>query len=134
MEDLDMTVNRMTGSLLVKSYDDAFDFYVGKLGFEVVEDLEMGTDRWVTIARPGASDFVIALHLAQGVGDAALVGKQGGSFPLFGIKTGDCVAEYQRLKSLGVKFYGEPVAQPYGTGVLLEDLYGNQIFLNEEPL
>jgi catechol 2,3-dioxygenase-like lactoylglutathione lyase family enzyme len=129
-----MSVNRITGSLLVKNYDDALDFYVGKLGFEIVEDLEMGPDRWVTIARPGARAFVIALHLARGEGDAALVGKQGGSFPLFGINTGDCVGDYQRLKALGVTFHGEPVAQPYGTGVLLDDLYGNHIYLSEEPL
>ena len=31
------------------------------------------------------------------------------------------------------RFHGEPQVQPYGTGVLLEDLYGNKIYLNQEP-
>jgi hypothetical protein len=29
--------------------------------------------------------------------------------------------------------HGEPQVLPYGTSVTLEDLYGNQIYLNEEP-
>jgi hypothetical protein len=47
--------------------------------------------------------------------------------------TDDCLGEYRRMKDAGVKFHGEPQAQPYGTGVLLEDLYGNKIYLNQEP-
>ena len=38
------------------------------------------------------------------------------------------------MKQLGVKFHGEPEVHPYGTGVLLEDLYGNRIFMNQEPV
>ena len=56
-----------------------------------------------------------------------------GTFPFLGLSTDDCVRDYQRLKALGVKFDGEPQVRPYGTGVMLEDLYGNKIFLNEEP-
>jgi hypothetical protein len=37
------------------------------------------------------------------------------------------------MKARGVKFDGEPSVRPYGTGVMLEDLYGNKIFLNQEP-
>jgi hypothetical protein len=31
-----------------------------------------------------------------------------------------------------VKFDGAPRALPSGTGVMLEDLYGNKIYLNED--
>ena len=71
--------------------------------------------------------------MAKSDSDLALVGKQGGSFPFLGITTDDCLADYQRLKELGVRFQGEPEVRPYGTGVMLEDLYGNKIFLNQEP-
>jgi hypothetical protein len=47
--------------------------------------------------------------------------------------TDDCLGEYARLKAAGVHFLGEPQVQPYGTGVLLEDLYGNKLYLNQEP-
>jgi hypothetical protein len=40
---------------------------------------------------------------------------------------------FRRMKAAGVHFQGEPQVQPYGTGVLLEDLYGNRIYLNQEP-
>jgi hypothetical protein len=62
----------------------------------------------------------------------ALLGKQGGSFPFLGLDTGDCIGEYQRMKRLGVKFQSESEVRPYGTGVMLEDLYRNSIFMNQE--
>jgi len=33
----------------------------------------------------------------------------------------------------GVIFEGEPQTMPYGTGVIVNDLHGNKIYLNEEP-
>ena len=128
-----MVLNNLIASLLVKDYDEAISFYSGKLGFVVVEDVPMGPDRWVTIALPNGHETVFALHVAKGDSDVALVGKQGGSFPFLGITTDNCLSDYKRLKALGVKFQGEPQVRPYGTGVMLEDLYGNKIFLNQEP-
>jgi catechol 2,3-dioxygenase-like lactoylglutathione lyase family enzyme len=127
-----MILNNLITSLLVKDYDEAISFYSGKLGFVVVEDVPMGPDRWVTIALSGSHETVFALHVAKSDSDLALVGKQGGSFPFLGITTDDCLRDFQRLKALGVKFQGEPEVRPYGTGVMLEDLYGNKIFLNQE--
>jgi hypothetical protein len=37
------------------------------------------------------------------------------------------------MRALGVTFQGEPQAEAWGTGVLLEDLYGNKIDINQEP-
>ncbi len=123
----------LTFGLMVKSYDEAIDFYTKQLGFVVAEDVPMGDDRWVTITLPGNRDSIITLHEAKSEIDQALVGKQFGTFPYLGLETEDCIGEYQRLKALGVKFHGEPNVQPYGTGVMLEDLYGNKIYMNQEP-
>jgi catechol 2,3-dioxygenase-like lactoylglutathione lyase family enzyme len=120
-------------NLLVKNHDLAIEFYTRKLGFVVAEDLPFGPKRWVTLRLPDDQGPAIALNLAESDGDLALVGKQAGSQPLFGIETDDCLREYRRMKDAGVKFHGEPQVQPYGTGVMLEDLYGNKIYLNEEP-
>jgi len=128
-----MILKNLIASLVVKDYDEAISFYSGKLGFVVVEDVPMGPDRWVTIALPNSHETVFALHVAKSDSDLALVGKQGGSFPFLGISTDNCLADYQRLKALTVKFQSEPEVRPYGTGVMLEDLYGNKIFLNQEP-
>jgi hypothetical protein len=37
------------------------------------------------------------------------------------------------MKGRGVKFDSEPKVMPYGTGVTLNDLYGNKIYLNQDP-
>jgi len=132
------TTHTMSVSLLVRNYDEALAYYTGKLGFVVVEDVPMGDlgeegDRWVTITRPGNEGCVLALHEARSADDLAQVGRQSGSFPLLGIATEDCRGEYERMKAGGVTFRGEPKVEPYGTGVLLEDLYGNTLYLNQEP-
>ena len=120
-------------NLLVKNQDLAIDFYTRSLGFVVVEDAPFGPKRWVTLRLPDDPLLSVALNLAESDEDLALVGKQAGSQPFFSIVTDDCLKEYRRMKDAGVKFYGEPQVQPYGTGVLLEDLYGNKIYLNQEP-
>jgi predicted enzyme related to lactoylglutathione lyase len=119
-------------ALLVKEYDEALEFYANKLGFIVSEDVTMGLDRWLTLTLPDNPECVIAFHKAQSEADIALVGRQTGSFPLFGIHTDDCLAAYEAMKARGVTFLGEPDVLPYGIGVMLEDLYGNQIYMNQE--
>ena len=123
---------KLTFGLLVKNYDEAIEFYTKKLGFVVAEDVPMGDDRWVTLTVPGNEGCLLALHVARNIDDHALLGKQGGSFPFLGLDTGDCLGDYHRMNQLGVKFQGEPDVRPYGTGVMLEDLYGNKIFMNQE--
>ena len=87
----------------------------------------------MTITVPGNRESIITLHEAKSEIDQALVGKQFGTFPYLGLQTADCVGEYQRMKVKGVEFHGEPNVQPYGTGVIREDLYGNKIYTNQEP-
>jgi hypothetical protein len=51
----------------------------------------------------------------------------------FSIVTDDCLGEYYRMKEAGVMFHSEPQVYPYGTGLLLEDVCGNKIYLNQGP-
>ena len=119
-------------SLLVTDYDEAIQFYTQKLGFKVIEDAAYGDRRWITLSLPD-DDVALALELAKDDDDLAVVGKQGGSFPLLALETADCVGEYKALKARGVTFHGEPATGAWGTGVLLEDLYGNKLFMSQEP-
>ncbi|PYQ48222.1 MAG: glyoxalase [Acidobacteria bacterium] len=120
-------------SLLVLDQDAAIEFYTKKLGFRLLEDKPFGESRWVTIGLPNQKDLTLALELVTAAEDKALVGKQAGSHAFLGLDTSDCLADYRRMKSLGVKFLGEPQSGPWGTGVQLEDLYGNKLFLSQEP-
>jgi catechol 2,3-dioxygenase-like lactoylglutathione lyase family enzyme len=120
-------------SLLVKDYDAAIDFYTKKLGFQLAEDVPFGDRRWVTLSLPG-NHCALALELARKPEDLALVGRQAGSFPLLALDTADCVGDYETLKARGVTFHGRPESGPWGTGVLLDDLYGNKVFLSQEAV
>jgi len=119
--------------VLVKDQGEALKFYRDKLGFVLVEDLPFGDMRWITLRAPEDEAVRISLDLAESEADRRLVGKQCGSKPFLGLMTDDCMADFRRLSHAGVKFHGEPDEQPYGTGVTLEDLYGNRIYLNQEP-
>jgi catechol 2,3-dioxygenase-like lactoylglutathione lyase family enzyme len=56
-------------ALVVREYDEALAFYVGTLGFTLVEDtyLPEQDKRWVVVAPPGAK--VSRLLLARAVGE-----------------------------------------------------------------
>lgn len=119
-------------TILVKDQDAALDFYVRKLGFTLLEDVTLGESRWLTIGLPSQPGVSLALELATTAEGTALVGRQTGTAAMLAIDTSDCVGDYTRLKQRGVTFVGEPQSGPWGTGVQLEDLYGNRIFLSQE--
>jgi catechol 2,3-dioxygenase-like lactoylglutathione lyase family enzyme len=118
--------------LFVSNQDEALEFYTKKLGFEVAEDTTMGHYRWLLVRLPDNKEFCINLDVAKTSEHKALVGRQAGDLPLFSIETDDCLSEYRVLKERGVEFEGEPEVRPYGTGVLMKDLYGNKINLNQD--
>jgi catechol 2,3-dioxygenase-like lactoylglutathione lyase family enzyme len=119
--------------LYVTDQDAARRFYVEKLGFEVAEDKRLGDYRWLLVKAPDNPEFSINLEIARTDEEKALVGRQAAAQPLFSISTDDCRRDYQELKERSVRFEGEPAVMPYGTGVMLQDLYGNRIYLNQEP-
>ena len=118
--------------LFVSSQEEALEFYTKRLGFEVAEDSTMGDYRWLLVRLHDNKEFCINLDVAKTGEQKALVGRQAAGLPLFSIETGDCMGEYRALKERGVEFEGEPDVRPYGTGVLMKDLYGNKIYLNQD--
>jgi predicted enzyme related to lactoylglutathione lyase len=119
--------------LYVSDQEEAKKFYVEQLGFEVAEDKRLGDYRWLLIRAPDNRDVSINLEIAKTSEEKALVGHQGAAQPLFSVSTDDCKRDYVELKQRGVKFQGEPKVMPYGTGVMMQDLYGNKIYLNQDP-
>ena len=118
--------------LLVSDQDEALEFYTTKLGFEVAEDNKLGDYRWLLVRMPDNKEFCINLDAARTGEQQALVGRQAADMPLFSIETDDCMSEYKTLKARGVEFEGELEVRPYGTGVLMKDLYGNKIYINQD--
>jgi catechol 2,3-dioxygenase-like lactoylglutathione lyase family enzyme len=127
-----MTMRLSVFTLFVNDQDQALRFFVDQLGFVVAEDSRLGDYRWLLVRAPDTPDVSINLELARTADQLALVGKQGGGKPLFGISTDDCQRDYVAMKARGVTFEGKPQTMPYGTGVTLQDLYGNKLYLNQE--
>jgi catechol 2,3-dioxygenase-like lactoylglutathione lyase family enzyme len=113
-------------SLLVEDYDQALAFYVGKLGFSLVEDSDLGGGkRWVIVSPgPGGSRFL----LAQAADDrqAARVGDQGGGRVWLFLHTDDFAGDHARMTAAGVLFLEQPRHEAYGSVAVFEDLYGNR--------
>jgi len=122
----------MLVKLFVDDQDEALDFYTNKLGFEVVEDGKLDNHRWLLVRLPDNKEFCINLDAAMTDEQKALVGRQAADLPLFSIETDDCLRDHKTLKERGVQFEGEPEVRPYGTGVLMKDLHGNRIYLNQD--
>jgi catechol 2,3-dioxygenase-like lactoylglutathione lyase family enzyme len=119
--------------VFVTDQDAALRFYVDKLGFEIAEDQSLGDYRWLLVKAPDNKEFSINLEVARTAEEKALVGRQAASLPLFSIVTDNCRRDYEELKGKGVQFDGAPKTMPYGTGVMLQDLDGNKIYMNQEP-
>lgn len=118
--------------VFVHDLDDAIDFYAGSLGMTVMEDNRLGGYRWVMVGYPEQPGFGINLDLPTTDEERALVGRQAGGSPLFSIATDDCVADYETFTTRGVEFEAAPDRQPWGTSVILHDIAGNRINLNQD--
>jgi catechol 2,3-dioxygenase-like lactoylglutathione lyase family enzyme len=112
-------------ALLVRDYDEAIDFYVRKVGFDLVEDTDQGGGkRWVVVRPPGSD---AALLLAKAAGDQAQrIGDQAGGRVFLFLETDDFGRDQGRMAAAGVRFLEEPRHEPYGSVAVFEDLYGNR--------
>jgi len=114
-------------ALLVRDYDEAIGFYVGKLGFELVEDTDLGGGvRWVLVAPPGSRETRMLLARAVTPEEQARVGDQTGGRVFLFLHTDNFRRDYDRMRGVGVVFCEEPREEVYGTVVVFEDLYGNK--------
>lgn len=115
-------------SLVVRDYDEALAFYVGKLGFTLVEDSFVAEQnkRWVVIEPPGAAGGAkLLLALATKPEQESRVGDQTGGRVFLFLHTDDIERDVAAYKSRGIEFVREPAAAPFGTAAVFRDLYGN---------
>jgi catechol 2,3-dioxygenase-like lactoylglutathione lyase family enzyme len=119
-------------ALLVRDYDEAIAFYVDVLGFELVENTDLGNGkRWVRVAPRGGAGAALLLARAVNDDQRSRIGNQTGGRIFLFIETDHFESEHRALESRGVKFIEQPRHEPYGTVAVFEDLYGNKIDLIE---
>ena len=114
-------------ALVVRDYDEAIDYYVGILGFTLVEDIYIAAQdkRWVTVAPPGSTETRLLLARAAGKEQSARIGNQAGGRIFLFLHTDDFWRDFRAYKSKGITFVREPKEEEYGTVAVFKDLYGN---------
>ena len=122
----------------VLDQDEALAFYVGVLGFEVTNDVDLGVMRWLTVALPAEPERHLLLEVpgppshspevAAQVRDLITRGALGAAAILH---TDDVRGTYEALRAKGVEFTEEPTEQPYGVDCALRDPFGNHLRIVE---
>ncbi|WBB66112.1 VOC family protein [Micromonospora sp. WMMD812] len=134
-----MTMNALSRSqIYVLDQDEALDFYVGKLGFEVHTDVDLGFMRWLTVSIPGDRDREILLErpgppaldpaTAEQVRELLTKGAMGG---WLSITTDDARKTYETLVAKGVEITDEPTERSYGIDFGIRDPFGNKIRIGQ---
>jgi catechol 2,3-dioxygenase-like lactoylglutathione lyase family enzyme len=116
-------------ALIVREYEEAIEFYCGKLGFIVAEDTHLEKKRWVRLRAPGGKGSEILLSKAVDDKQRAAVGNQTGGRVLFFLHTDNFDADYARFKSSGIEFTEGPSEAAHGKVAVFKDLYGTRIDL-----
>ncbi|WP_448613841.1 VOC family protein [Modestobacter sp. URMC 112] len=128
-------LNALTiSTVYVLDQDQALDFYVGKLGFQVQSDMQFGPMRWLTVVLPGDPNRAVLLEkpgppsmseeTAAQVRELVTKGAVAGS--LF-FQTDDAHKTHAELKERGVDLPEEPTVQPYGIDFGFRDPFGTSI-------
>jgi len=137
-------------TIYVLDQDQAKDFYVNKLGFEIKVDHSMPNGfRWLTVAPKGQSDLeLILMKVGSGTDFVKMKGAASaesakrdietmgdllkrGWFSAGAFHTADCRKTYAELKEKGVEFISEPKDQFYGVEAVFKDPFGNWFSLTQ---
>ena len=121
-------------ALVVRDYDEAIEFYVGKLGFTLVADEYQPEQdkRWVLVAPPdstpgsppgGASILLARASMPE---QETFIGNQAGGRVFLFLSTDDFWRDYEKMRALDITFVRDPKEMDYGTVAVFLDLYGNK--------
>lgn len=115
-------------ALVVRDYDEALDFYLNKLKFELIEDSYQPEQdkRWVVVSPPGSNGVTLLLAKASKPEQENFIGNQAGGRVFLFLRTDDFWRDYRRMVAEGIRFIREPKEEDYGTVAVFEDLYGNR--------
>jgi len=116
-------------SVFVDDQKKALDFYTNVLGFQMKRDIPLGSASWLTVVSPEQPDGTELLlepsgHPAVKPYKRALVED---GIPATSFAVDDVQAEFDRLRSKGVRFTQEPTQMGAVTTAVFDDTCGNLI-------
>ena len=115
----------------VRDQDEALNFYVEKLGFEVHTDARNGDYRWLTVRYPGQPTFQLGLFKPQpptvdeATAESLNEAVAKGAMPPLVLVVEDCRKTYQEFRARGVEFTQEPVERYGSVDASFRDPSGN---------
>lgn len=113
-------------ALVVRDYDEAIAFYRDVVGFDLIEDTDLGGGkRWVVMRPKGGSGGSLLLAQASAPEQTARIGDQTGGRVFLFLNTDDFARDHAAMTAKGVRWVREPKVEPYGTVAVFADLYGN---------
>lgn len=111
---------------LVRNYDEAIEYFMNLLQFELIEDTALNEKkRWVLV-RPRGGTTSLLLAQADTPEQQAAIGNQSGGRVFLFLHTDDFWRDHAFMRSRGVQFLEEPRNEAYGTVAVFIDLYGNK--------
>ncbi len=122
-----MIKNVKFASIWVSDQEQAYDFYINKLGFEVKTDITMpDSPRWLEV-KPVDGETTIVITKQEPGSDQKPSG-----FPNIVFVADDILATYEELKAKGVEFVDVPDKQPWGWWGSFKDPDGNVFGLGQQ--
>jgi len=119
-------------AIVVDEYDTAISHYVNDLGFTLIEDTTLSSEkRWVVIA-PSSNGARILLAKASNEDQSAAIGNSTGGRVGFFLYTTEFTQTFDSYTSKGIEFIEEPRKEAYGQVVVFKDKYGNKWDLIEQ--
>jgi len=122
---LDPMLTLATITLVVPDYDAGIAFYRDVLGFDLIEDTDLGDGkRWVVVAPQNGARLLLAK--ASDDTQRAAIGNQTGGRVSFFLHTNNFAETHARFIAAGVDFLEEPRHEPYGSVAVFSDPFGNR--------
>ena len=109
----------------VADYDEAIAWYTGKLGFQLLQDVDQGHKRWVVVGPGDGGGAALLLARASDEAQRSRIGDQTGGRVGFFLHTDDFHRDHAAMRAAGVQFLEAPREEPYATVAVFRDLYGN---------
>lgn len=113
-------------ALVVKDYDEAINFYVNKLQFQLIEDTQLSeVKRWVIVKPQGEKSCALLLAKAKNKQEETAIGNQTGGRVFLFLHTDNIERDYKNFKKQHIKIVRDISEEDFGKVLVFADLYGN---------
>ena len=114
-------------TLIIPDYDEARNYFTNILGFDLLDDTDLGGGkRWLIVKPKGTSGAGIVLAKAITEEEKQAIGKQGADRVWLFLHTDDFYRDHTLYSKNGVNFLEAPREEIYGTVAVFQDRYGNK--------